>query len=180
MSRHTSDAARECLQLLGAEAFDVLAAQMVHLPKRVDHDAVYTAIAEGARYLLLHQILNPDYVRDQDEALAAIGQAIEKFKKVVQRRPTGPAAEPLPDYLKGWWPGKYLEREHKALMKDWLLRAGRTEILDEAPPSKKGGRPRAAWRTTTEAALLGLGVTREAAKGLLDAAGLTGPRPRRP
>jgi hypothetical protein len=184
----------QCREALGADLFAAVQAEMAPLPPSVDRVAVYEAIADGVQYLAVHRKLAPEVLRDQKDALVAVGRSIAKLKrKLCSPKPRG-----VREFGSGWWPGRDLERAYEALTKDYLTfgmtredtdywSPSKEEVLDQliaagVPTkdavdqvnSKSSGRPPAVWRTATLARLRAAGVPATAAQGLLDAAGLVG------
>ncbi len=175
-----NDAESECHGLIGDGPYEDLKRQMEAVPKDC-RDAAYEAIADGARYLLVHRSLSADDVRDVREIMDRIGKGIEQLKRKLRPRE---AREPRPA-AELYWEGEALEREYVALKGHpaiWMPREDCDFLSDPNGPlasSGSGGRPRAVWRTATLARLRDLGLPAHLAEALLRAAKLTGPTPRR-
>ena len=147
------------------EHADLLAELVARLPPGVDRAAVLQTIHDGvAKRRVYYELLDPNWCRDRDQALRAIGRAIEGFRSVLKRSPF--------DIVEPWAGG--LEREYRRITQPWdgarhyMIMSRESEGLHAG-----AGRPRATWRAETKAKLLGLGVSGAAAEELLETAGLT-------
>lgn len=152
--------------VLGHDRFKAVAEAMNDSPAGTDREAAWDALCDGALTLAVHRECSPDNMRDRKEAYDRVGRAITKLRKILVK---GKHSEAIPDFMRGWSPTEELEREYEALGKQWLLWAGRPELLHE-PPTK--GRPPTPWQHKTRARLRKAGFSDTDAEELLEAAGL--------
>lgn len=145
----------------GEERFEDLSARVDHLPATIDRGDVWRAIAFGLVLMDHVRAMDPVWTRDRDDAYRGVERAIKRLRRVLAKHELDQHIERLELELAALMAGGPLESDQ--------LRRGSTR--DDLSPTR-GGRPRDLWRESTLERLKTAGVTAEAARDLLDAAGL--------
>ena len=156
------DPVEHCRSLLTDEHFEWLQCEVETLPADIDRAAVFDVIRQRAFQLSFYSALGDRMWQRLDEAAATLGRAIAHFKEEL-RSSSGLDEKDIEHHIGG------LEREYERISRNYSM--SEPLLVKYAIVSSAGGRPGGAREA--QDALRTLGVSRDAARGLLEAAGLS-------
>jgi len=143
-------------------SFGHVATLVENLPARVDRDAVYLALAVGVLLCEEAEALSPEGLKDFRDSYRQAEVAIRRLGRQFARREQAERIAGLERELRTLADGDADDEKHQAALRP-----------------TRGGRPRDVWRDHVLGLLRAAGVSVEAARGLLAAAGLAGASPLR-
>ena len=199
----------ECRRRAGEERFEHIEVVLQEIlnrerpppPEELDPSDVYLALMIGKMTRDGHELFDPNWTRDRDDAYRSVELAIdklelaiEKLRGILEQRGLGKAVDGLKSESERAVDGLKSELERlrnteyrsapgpESARLDWSANT-RAKLLAEDrkslgwnPPT--GGRPRAAWRRDTIRYLCDAGLNRKDAQELVEAAGLSEPSPK--
>jgi hypothetical protein len=140
------------------ERWELLTTLVRALPPKISKAIVYVVIAEALAIYVAHTVVSPEWCKERDQALANVGRAIEKPRKVLLRTQLESADSALNPFSDAY----------DALHQHSFLTAAPDES-GRRPERYVGGRPRSTWVQFAKTRLARLGVSRRRIDELLKA-----------
>lgn len=181
-----------CRSTLGdTDRSDALAEEIDTLTAMESNDLmrllIFRIVAECAASRTTWQCHNPEWCKRRDRAFANLARDLEILRQVALDSPWSQGDRTAGIARTDAWLRGVTEQLN-SIQTPTVERDGRLVLnplaasrrdLGAPESSAQGGRPKETWRTEAIAKLREIGVTKEHAEGLLDAAGLTAPYPGR-